>query len=252
MAESTLWALQQEMGRYVRGLTGPENIAMPEDRLHIYRRLVQNNFTNILGRAFPVLSQVMPAGSWQNLVRQFYQQAVSNTPLFYDIPATFLQFLQQQEKLQPAYAYELAHFEWAEMAVEISTEDIDMTDIEEDADMMSGTPAISPVLWLLTYQYPVHRIAPDHADVDMGEQPYCYALWRQKDFGLRTESIDAAFFLLLQQMQQHADLTSVEHIQCWVQHFPEADQQYWQEQGEALLALAVAEDMVLGIHKERL
>ena len=37
MADESLLTIQQAMGDFVRGLSGPETLAMPEDRLQIYQ-----------------------------------------------------------------------------------------------------------------------------------------------------------------------------------------------------------------------
>src|SRR3546814_5838583 len=74
---------------------------------------------------------------------------------------------------------ELAHYEWAELALQIS--EATREDIAHDARgdpgsspgqaLLAGCPLPSPLAWPLAYAWPVHRIGPDHQPLEQPAQP---------------------------------------------------------------------------------
>src|SRR3546814_14577182 len=80
---------------------------------------------------------------------------------------------------------ELAHYEWAELALQIS--EATREDIAHDArgDLLAGCPLPSPLAWPLAYAWPVHRIGPDHQPP---EQPAAPTL-RSEELRVRKEWI---------------------------------------------------------------
>jgi hypothetical protein len=55
---------------------------------------------------------------------------------------------------------ELAHYEWIELALSISTREPDWNQIDREGDLLEGCPVLNPVLASLHYHWPVHRIEP--------------------------------------------------------------------------------------------
>src|SRR3546814_11884921 len=76
---------------------------------------------------------------------------------------------------------ELAHYEWAELALQIS--EATREDIAHDArgDLLAGCPLPSPLAWPLAYAWPVHRIGPDHQPLEQPAEPTLLLLRREPD-----------------------------------------------------------------------
>lgn len=149
-------------------LRDPKNVPRPGDvedrRMEIYRDLFYNNIQGFIENGFPVLRKLYEHEAWHRMVRDFYIRHQSHTPFFSEIAQEFLKYLQDEHEPQPedpAFLLELAHYEWVELALSISDQDPDFSKIEREGDLVEGVPVLSPLAWLLSYQYPVHRIGPD-------------------------------------------------------------------------------------------
>ena len=59
----------------------------------------------------------------------------------------------------PGFMLELAHYEWVELALDVSA--IELPKVKLDGDLLADQPVISPLAWVLSYQYPVNRIGRD-------------------------------------------------------------------------------------------
>ncbi len=146
-------------------LRAPEKSPAPENvetrRLHIYRDLVYNNIENFVANVFPVTRSILGDHSWHGLVREFILHHNCQTPYFVQISDEFVHYILQVRGLRgsdPAYLLELIHYEWIELALDVST------DVIPDAgvfptDVENSRPRVSPVTVCLSYQYPVHKVS---------------------------------------------------------------------------------------------
>ncbi len=106
----------------------------------------------------------------------------AQTPYFLEIPREFLAFLENEYELKDddfPFLVELAHYEWAELALSVSEEVNDEQGIDPDGDLLEGIPVRSKLAWTFAYQYPVHRISPDHLPTEPGETPTFLAICRK-------------------------------------------------------------------------
>lgn len=104
----------------------------------------------------------MGARKWAKLVRAFFATHRSRTPYFRQIPDEFIQFLQGEwaaDDAYPPYLLALAHYEWIELALSVSSRSADRV-VDAEGDLLDGVPVANPVLANLRYDWPVHRIAP--------------------------------------------------------------------------------------------
>lgn len=130
-------------------------------RMKVYNELLYNNVERFILACFPVLRQVLGVRKWRRLVRAFFAGHRSHTPYFRQIPDEFIQFLQHEWQPDPAYPdflLELAHYEWIELALSVSTLDQQTLPHDAHGDLLENVPVLNPVLANLTYRYPVHRI----------------------------------------------------------------------------------------------
>ncbi|MFN3544818.1 MAG: DUF2063 domain-containing protein [Thiobacillus sp.] len=140
----------------------PRPAGVEARRMKIYAELLYNNVESFLLGCFPVLRQVLGARRWKKLVRAFFATHRSRTPYFRQIPDEFIQFLQGEWEVgdtYPPYTLALAHYEWIELVLSVSTRSAGRA-VNTAGDLLDGVPVANPVLANLRYAWPVHRIAP--------------------------------------------------------------------------------------------
>ena len=149
----------------------------------IYRELFFNNVESFLSGTFPVLHRIHDNSDWHALVRDFFARHRSHTPLFLEIPREFLNWLEHERTARPGdlpFLYELAHYEWAELALSVAEAPPVQAHVDPEGDLLSGIPVLSPLAWHLAYQYPVHRIGPDFLPERPGEAPTFLVVYRDR------------------------------------------------------------------------
>ena len=100
------------------------------------------------------------------------------------MPEEFLSFLQTEyEPRDDDYPFllELAHYEYIELALSISTDINDLTGVDTSGDLMEGIPVKSSLAWVYAYQFPVHRISPGYLPEQALESPVFLAVYRSAD-----------------------------------------------------------------------
>ena len=156
---------QEVQLRFAKHLRAPDVYPAPaaiEDRrIGIYRELVYNNIENFIANVFPVLRSIADDHYWHSLVRDFIHHHSCQTPYFLEISEEFLQYLMQERGLRegdPVFLLELAHYEWIELALDVSMETIPPSSAYPE-NLLLAKPQVSPLVVCLTYQYPVHKIS---------------------------------------------------------------------------------------------
>ena len=152
---------QAAFGRHLRDPHHtPRPAGVPARRMAVYNELLFNNVTGFLDACFPVCRAILGEVRWRRLNRTFFRDWSSQTPWFRDIPREFVRYLQGRTGGQPLPAWfaELAHYEWAELAVDTMEVAVPLHDTL--GDLRSGCPLANPALLCLTYAWPVHRIGP--------------------------------------------------------------------------------------------
>ncbi|BCT66684.1 hypothetical protein NNRS527_00251 [Nitrosospira sp. NRS527] len=131
--------------------------------MEIYRKLVYNNLESFLLTCFPVLKKVLGKRRWTRLMRSFLATHRSHSPFFRQIPDEFIHFLQGEKAIPanyPGFVLELAHYEWVELALSISTLAPAWAAIDREGSLLEQRPILNPVFANLRYNWPVHRIGP--------------------------------------------------------------------------------------------
>lgn len=153
------------LGAYVRdpgGASAP--VGIEARRLKIYADLVFNNIESLLAGTFPVMRTTLGDGAWRALVRDFLREHDSRTPVFTELPRELMRYLDTRVDAgrdDPPWLRELAHYEWVELALQISEDDPAQVPHDPQGDLRTSAPVLSPLAWPLAYDWPVHRIAPD-------------------------------------------------------------------------------------------
>lgn len=167
--------LQREFARHLRD---PAMYPMPEGledrRVQIYRDLFYNNIENLLSTGFPVIRKLLGAARWHALVRDFYREHASHTPLFTEIGRELQRYLEARaatDRGDPPFLVELAHYEWAELALSLDEHEISTIVHDPAGDVLAAAPVLSPLAWAFSYLWPVHRLSADHQPLSPPEQP---------------------------------------------------------------------------------
>ncbi len=156
MAEASFQESQLTMARYLRdpGHQPPPS-GVEARRLKIYEELIYNNIEGFISGGFPVLRSLYNEAEWQGLVRAFIDQHRCQTPYFLQISEEFLEFLLNNFEARPCdppFIAELAHYEWVELALDVSEEEAPSAAVV--TDVLGIVPRLSPLAWPLSYQFP--------------------------------------------------------------------------------------------------
>jgi hypothetical protein len=166
-------------------IRNPDINPRPDDiesrRMDIYSELFYNNIESFISNGFPVLRELTSDEDWHAMVRDFMHRHHCKSPYFMDISEEFLDYLQNErdQSDDPEWMLELAHYEWVELALSVLDDETSLDNIDPNGDLMEQVPALSPLAWPLSYQYPVHRIGPDYKPA--APEPVHLIVYRDND-----------------------------------------------------------------------
>jgi hypothetical protein len=206
---------QEQQYAFAAHIRDPQKAPAPEGiedrRMAIYRELFFNNLKSLLSNMFPVLKKLHSDQHWNRLVRRFMQHHQAQTPYFLQLPAEFLDFLQNEYEPGPddfPFLVELAHYEYIELALSVSEESNDLEGVDPDGDLLAGVPVKSPLAWVYAYQYPVHRISAEFLPDAPAEQPVYLSVYRDAEDKVGFLELNVVTAGLLNAIQENdADLT---------------------------------------------
>ncbi|GMR08005.1 MAG: DUF2063 domain-containing protein [Gammaproteobacteria bacterium] len=216
--------VQHEFAAHIRD---PKINPAPKDiedrRMGIYRELFFNNVASFIVSSFPVLHSILDDDHWEAMVRDYFSHHKAETPYFYEMAQEFLTYLkaERDDPNDPAFMLELAHYEWVELALSISDEEINMEGIDADGDLLTGTPVISPLAWPLSYRYDVQHISPDYIPDTPLKQPTHIVVYRNSndDVGfLELNPVTARLLYLFPEGSQLSGQQALEQIAREMQH----------------------------------
>lgn len=234
-----------------RHLRDPQSTAAPDGvedrRIAIYRDLVFNNVESLLAGNFPVLKQVLGDADWRALVRDFFRVHRAQTPLFPELGREFLRFLDARDDASPTlppFAGELAHYEWVELALQIS--DAELPAFDANGDLLDGVPLLSPLAWPLAYAWPVHQIGPDHRPDTPPAEPTLLLVRRGPDGKVRFSQLSPLAFRLLQRLDESPSLTGRAQLEALAAEAGHVDVASFVQQGSTLLGQMQGTHVILG------
>lgn len=203
--------LREQQLQFANHLRNPELFSAPEGmderRLQVYRDLFFNNIMQLLASTFPVMRSILDDAQWRALVRDFYTLHRCETPLFPWIAGEFVGYLFDERDGAGDFPFlqELAHYEWSEIALRHEA------DCAVEVARVGDKPVLSPLCWMLSYHYPVHRIGRDFLPQQAGELPTCLLMYRNADDEIKFVESNPATFRLLQLLMDN-ELKSVEAV----------------------------------------
>ena len=155
---------QLEFANYIRDpFNNPRPGDVRQQRIETYRELFFNNIESFLSSNFPVLRTLLNAEQWFELSQDFFSKHTCTTPYFSEIAEEFLDYLQNERQNNEDYPFilELAHYEWVEMALSISKEEITANSTAFIDQLYQQNISLSALAWPLVYQFPVQQISTD-------------------------------------------------------------------------------------------
>jgi len=254
-ASEELRAQQDALAAYIRD---PEHVAPPEGiearRLKVYRDLFFNNVEGLLAGNFPVIRRIHGEARWRTLVRAFYRDHGSRTPLFTEIAREFLRWLESGAVADaPPWLCELAHYEWIELALQISeARDADIAlapqiaGVDASQVLLDGSPALSPLAWPLAYAWPVHRIGPDYRPDAPPPQPTLLLVHREAGGKVGFHVLNPLTYRLLQRLDEAPDLSGRVQLEALAAEAQRNDVDAFVAEGAAMLRQWRGKGIILG------
>lgn len=160
----------------------PPNIE--DRRLQIYRDLVYNNIENFIHNGFPVLRKLYSDKNWHAMVHDFVYRHCSVSPYFLELGNEFLAYLQNEresEPFDPPFLFELARYERAELALFVASEELPIGKQLSDDKLLTAIPSMSPLAWLMVFDFPVHKIGSEFNPTQASPTPVCLVVYRNRN-----------------------------------------------------------------------
>ena len=196
-----LQAQLDTIARYVRSPdTQPGPPGIEPRRLQLYGDLLFNNVDSLLAGNFPVIRQTLGDAAWHALIQRFFATHRSCTPLFTRIGLELIDFLATAEGHDPQRLWlaELAHYEWAELDLQLS--DAPQPAHDPHGDLLEGIPVLSALAWPLAYAWPVARIGPDLQPHTAPPEPTLVLLQRDSAGKVQFSTLSPGLFQLLERI----------------------------------------------------
>lgn len=249
-AEKRLEELQRRFAAHLRDpATAPAPEGIEDRRLQVYRELFFDNISASLAGTFPVLRAILGTERWTRLARDFYRDHRCHTPLFLEIPREFVDYLGEERAPQPddpPFLYELAHYEWVELALAVDEHELATIPADRSGDLLDGVPVLSPLAWPLAYRFPVHQLGPDHQPSTPPAEPSFYIARRDRRDEAGVIQVNAVTLRLVERLQQDPELTGRTHLEALADELPQLEREAVLSGGEAALLEMFEADVLLG------
>lgn len=215
MADS-LRALQLAWALHLRDPSQPPPQDIAPQRMALYRSLCIGAVDGLLAGSFPRLRRALQAPGWQALVARFYAQHRCETPLFPEVGGELVDHLSGPDAADlPAWAAELAHFEWTQQALLLAAAPAPAIGVAPiDADRV---PSLSPLVRVCGYRWPVDGDEAALSDLEAPpDTPTLLIVQRGADHELRILRLTAFSYRLLLALSAQP-LSSREHLRALAQ-----------------------------------
>lgn len=174
--------LEQTQYQFTAHIRDPENQPAPAHiearRIAIYRDLVFNNINNTLMNAFPVIFAIVTEQEWLDMMRDFLIRHRCKTPLFTEMAAEFITYLEHHAPDHYPFINELAQYEYIELALSIDQHEFESTQLADNVDVLTLPLRLSPLARLLIYRFAVQQICVDNQHSQPAATPVCLLVYR--------------------------------------------------------------------------
>jgi hypothetical protein len=247
-AADTLREQQFRLAAHLRDPAAPPPPGIEDRRLKIYRDLFYNSLQGLLAGNFPVIRKLLGDTRWHALVRDFYRDFRAGTPLFPELPREFIQYLQERGggRGDPPWLLELAHYEWVELALDLSEASDADEDHDPQGDLLGGVPLPSPLAWPLAYAWPVHRLSPDYQPATPPDTPTFLLVRRDAANKVRFSELSALTFRLLQRLSEFPGLDGRAQLLALAAEAQAGDAEAFVASGRDMFEQLRADGVILG------
>jgi hypothetical protein len=249
-AAESLRAQQFQLAAHIRDPAhAPPPPGIEERRLAIYRDLFYNSLQGLLAGNFPVIRRLLGDDGWHALVHDFYREHRAATPLFPELPREFIQYLQARAEAgrgDKPWLLELAHYEWVELALDLSEASLADAPHDEAGDLLAGVPVMSPLAWPLAYAWPVHRLSPDFQPDEAPAVATFLLVQRDAAYKVRFNELSALSFRLLQRLSDQPDLSGRDQLLALATEAAAPDPEAFLALGHDMLRQFLASGVILG------
>lgn len=180
---------QRYQAAFTAHIRDPKNNPRPAGvsarRMRVYNELLYNNVESFLLACFPVSRKILGQRRWDRLVREFFATHPCQSPLFRQIPEEFVRFLQMRSEQDPVFLAHFAHYEWVELAVDVTPAEADWATLDPKGDLMQGEPVLNPGLRVLEYPFQVQRISPKYLPTAPDAEPTRIVVFRDGEDKVR-------------------------------------------------------------------
>ncbi|MGV6852516.1 MAG: HvfC family RiPP maturation protein [bacterium] len=214
--------VQYQFAASIRDPLATKRDDVPARRMQVYQELFFNNLFDMLSGNFPVLYEIYGDKKWADLIREFMIKHRCKTPLFPELAKEMLQFLEAKQSNNeiPGWQLELAHYEWVELALEISEDELpEPAEAKSIDELKDSILEVSSLAWNLAYNYPVHQISPSFIPEAKPEQATHLLIYRERDYQVAFTQITSATSYLLNLLQENTELTAGQILERMAQQF---------------------------------
>ncbi|MBT2766478.1 putative DNA-binding domain-containing protein [Stenotrophomonas sp. ISL-67] len=203
---------QFALTRHLRDpLHAPAPAALEARRVQIYRDLLFNNLQALLGSSFPVLLQLLEKEEWDAVCRRYFIEHRCASPLFTEVAAEFVEWLQLQDALPRPFLAELAHYEWVELALQ-SRDAHPLRACGTDVDPWQSRLQRSPLAWPLAYHWPVQQIGVAFQPTTAPPEPTFLLARRVADGRIVFSQLSPLAWQLLTQLEAAPPRSGATHL----------------------------------------
>jgi hypothetical protein len=208
MMKSDIPSFQKYQQAFTAHVRDPLNQSRPNNvsprGMNVYKDIVFNNLFDSVSACFPVAQKVIGKRAWLKLVRGFFRDHSSTTPIFRKIPEEFLSYLEDVSSLVPEsippFLTSLCHYEWVELLVATTRGDVDARAINPTGDLRKNVPSFAIAIQLLNYEYAVQKISPGNIPKEKTNTQLL--VYRNADFAVKFIELNAITYRLIEILKQ--------------------------------------------------
>lgn len=240
---------------FARHIRNPAKYPRPEGvearRMNIYNELFYNNVEDFMSNAYPVLREITSDDKWHRMIRDYFEHHHASTPLFQEMPREFLKYIEHERKTEHddyPFMLELAHYEWVELALSVTDQEIDLNGVDTEADLLDGVPVLSPNAWPLSYHFPVHEISTEFLPDTPNEQPTYLVVYRDRQDDVHFLDINVVTAQMLQIISEDKQLSTRQILQQIAEQLNHPNPDVVIQGGLQILYDLKKRDVILGVN----
>ena len=201
-------SFQEYQQAFTAHIRDPRNQPRPKNvkakGIDVYKEIVFNNLFESVSACFPVAQKVIGKRAWLKLVRGFFREHSSSTPIFRKIPEEFLAYLSNINALTPEnfppYLTSLCHYEWIELLASTMADEANKRDINLTGELRLSQPAFTHTMQLLNYEYAVQKISPRYKPKEKVNTQLL--VYRNTDFEVKFIELNTMTYRLIEILKQ--------------------------------------------------